>query len=286
VQLTHLALVVETERVQRGEIKEVAAAIQRQITRDFAPIWGQDATIDAFIALEDVPPGYWPILVADGFGTGIIGVHLDDRRQPYALVQLNPTWSLTVSHEALEMIADPHCNRLVPGGSPLPGQGLVEFLVEVCDPCSGVQNTYTINGLIVSDFATPRYFDPIVLPDGRCSFTGALQRPREILKDGSLAWREPESGVWWQWEWIRASQPRFVSLGRLGPNSFALREAIDSQLLMPWLYEGAPAAHREVVKAQTRRDSTRAASRARAAELRLRISALADEPSPWTGPSG
>ena len=34
------------------EIKEVAAAVQRQIARDFAPIWGLEATIDPFLKLE------------------------------------------------------------------------------------------------------------------------------------------------------------------------------------------------------------------------------------------
>ena len=42
----------------------------------------------------------------------------DRKGQPFALVQVNRTWSLTVSHEAIEMISDPWGNRVVPGGSP------------------------------------------------------------------------------------------------------------------------------------------------------------------------
>src|SRR5262249_43762926 len=133
--LTHLALVVETNRIPVGEVKEVASAVQRQLARDFGPIWGLQATIDPFASLDDVPPGYWPVLVRDDFpGMEIIGIHLDRDNQPFALVKNSPTWSITVSHEVLEMVADPWGSRLIPGGSPMEGQGLVEIMVEVCDP--------------------------------------------------------------------------------------------------------------------------------------------------------
>ena len=35
----------------------------------------------------------------------------------------------------------------------------MEFLVEVCDPCEVPALGYTVNGVRVSDFYTPRYFD-------------------------------------------------------------------------------------------------------------------------------
>ena len=51
-----------------------------------------DATIDPFLALDDVPPGYWPILVRDAFpGLDIIGIHLDSQNQPFSLVQASRT---------------------------------------------------------------------------------------------------------------------------------------------------------------------------------------------------
>jgi hypothetical protein len=91
--------------------------------------------VDAFPTLEDVPIGYWPILVQEDINTpGAAGVHLDKDGQPFALVQMSNSWSLTASHEMLEMLADPFGNRLVPGQSPKSRQGRVEFLVEVCDP--------------------------------------------------------------------------------------------------------------------------------------------------------
>jgi hypothetical protein len=65
-------------------------------------------------------------------------------------------WSVTASHECQEMLADPFGNRLVSGPSLAPDQGNVEYLVEVCDPVEDLGFAYLINGVLVSDFYTPR----------------------------------------------------------------------------------------------------------------------------------
>jgi hypothetical protein len=57
-----LALVSETDRVPNLELVRVAAALNKQATRDITPFWGLQASVDAFIDLEDVPLGYWPMI--------------------------------------------------------------------------------------------------------------------------------------------------------------------------------------------------------------------------------
>src|SRR5437867_517493 len=128
----HVALVDEKSRVKSSQLSRVAAAIQKQATRDFAPVWGIQATVDSFTRLEDVPIGYWPVILKDRIA-GAAGYHDDDDDgQPFALVEFDPDWALTASHEALEMLADPFGRRLIAGQSPHPKQGRVSFLVEVC----------------------------------------------------------------------------------------------------------------------------------------------------------
>jgi hypothetical protein len=271
----HLALVVETPRVSPRVIKEVAAAVQRQLIRDLAPIWSVQATIDAFVSLEHVPPGYWPILVRDDVpGPASMGLHLDHDGQPFALVEFSPTWSLTVSHEALEMVTDPWGNRTVPGGSPKSGQGLVDLLVEICDPVGGIRSAYTINGYLVSDFYTPNFFDPVRAAGVRYCFTGALRRPRQVLSGGYMSWRDPATDQWWQMERIRRDRPSFRNLGRLDDDGRPLRERVDERTPMLELYSGAARSAPSVRNAYTRRESTRASSRARAATIRRRLADL------------
>jgi len=276
----HLALVVEAPQVSRRAVAEVAAALQRQLARDVAPIWEVHATIDAFASLEHVPPGYWPILVGDNFpGVESVGIHLDRNGQPFALVEASPSWSLTASHEAIEMVIDPWGNRTVPGGSPMADQGpadqgLVEILVEVCDPSGGAQWAYTVNGYLVSDFCTPNYYDPIGAPGVRYSFTGALTRPRQILEGGYLSWRDPATGEWWQGERIQQPELSFRRIGPLDEDGRPIRERIDEWTPMVQLYTGTSRSDPALQHAYVRRASTRMASQARAAAIRARMADL------------
>jgi hypothetical protein len=214
--LNQIALVpYKTAKVQFSQIAVVAAALQRQVTRDFSPIWEIDATVDAFASLEDVPLGYWPILISDEIGTTqAAGFHQDRMGQPYSLVKSAGIWSLTASHECLEMLADPFGNRVVSGWRPsVPAAASeketggasgtkesirVEYLVEVCDPCEGPPYGYLVNGVLVSDFYTPDYFDAKPRTGTRYDFQGHLSGPRTILPGGYLSWHDPQLGRWVQ----------------------------------------------------------------------------------------
>ena len=42
---------------------QAAAAMQKQITRDFTPFWGLRVTVDVFEDLESVPTDYHPVVL-------------------------------------------------------------------------------------------------------------------------------------------------------------------------------------------------------------------------------
>lgn len=200
-----IALVVkDSSKVEFRQLSNVSAALQAQATRDFGPVWGVTATVDAFADLNDIPPGYWPIVVQDDIhDPGAGGVHEDSMGQPFALVEAGPLWSLAASHECLEMLADPFGNRTVAGAKPVDGGEFdlsrqVEFLVEVCDPCEDPQYGYFINGILVSDFYTPEFFNPPGTSGARYDFTGNINRPLQVLENGYISWHDPNGGAWWQ----------------------------------------------------------------------------------------
>src|SRR5215475_170832 len=225
----NLALVADTEQITPSELTKVAAALQKQATRDFGVAWNVQASVSAFAQLEDVPTDYWPVIVRDDINTpGAAGVHEDKNGQPFALVQYDPDWSLTSSHETLEMLGDPFGNRLVAGMSPKPGHGRVNFLVEVCDPSEDRQFAYTVNGVTVSDFYTQHYFDPVTASSVRYSYSGAITAPRTVLKGGYLSWVVPQTNEWFQMTWFTGNKPTFRSLGVLaGKIKGSLRATID-----------------------------------------------------------
>lgn len=230
--VVHTALVSETKTVSVKDVMIVAAALQKQAVRDLGPIWNISATVDPFERLEDVPLGYWPMIIRDDIDfQGAAGIHLDKDGQPFALITSSDSldgWSLTASHELCEMLVDPFGNRLVAGDSPKPDQGRVSFLVEVCDPSEAAEFAYTSNGVLVSDFYTPHYFDPAAATGVRYSFTDAIREPRDVLRGGYLSWLNPETDEWWQEQWFSGTQSRFVNLGKLTAKEGSFRSRIDS----------------------------------------------------------
>jgi hypothetical protein len=276
--LKQLALTAEPARFDLEELTAVAAAIQKQVARDFSPIWGVQATVDAFTDLDHVPVGYWRVVVVPEVEQGA-GVHLDSNGQPFALVEAGPSWSLTASHEVLEMLADPFGNRLVAGPSPMPAQGRVEFLVEVCDPSEDSEFAYTSNGILVSDFYTPSYFDPTPAQGVRYSFTGAIEHPRQVLPGGYLSWRDPKSNNWFQLVHFGA-EPEFRELGPLTAAG-GLRAAVDERTPEVKRLSRVSRKTAAMLTSSAARSTNVSSAAARAAELRAdiaRITASAKAP--------
>jgi hypothetical protein len=265
-----LALVSETKKVSFSALARVGAALQKQATRDLAPIWEVKATVDSFAKLDDVPVGYWPIIVTEEDLGDAAGIHEDNEGQPFALVGFADGWALTASHEVCEMLVDPFGNRMMAGPSPKKGQGRVEFLVEVCDPSEDTPFAYRVNGIVVSDFYTPNYFDPVAAAGVRYSFTGAIKAPRQVLKGGYLSWHEPITDHWFQEIFFSGTKSKFRDIGKI--------DAQSSENLRAMLYKRTPERYqpkrflqRDIRQASSSMTSHREAASARAGLLRRRI---------------
>ncbi len=168
-------------------------AIGVQVNRDFQPEWGAGATLTPTrIALEDGAANIDAasdavIYVGDASSdptlgmNGLFGYHGRNTGElPYAFVYLDvcaqygEPWSCTLSHEVLEMLADPTTAMTATGPAP-PGIGVtgqtVEYDLEVCDPTQG--DFYLINQVAVSNFVTKAWFG---LPGGATA-TNFLKLP-------------------------------------------------------------------------------------------------------------
>jgi hypothetical protein len=193
----HIALVPEAGGINASELARVCAALQKQLTRDLAPMWGISATINSFPHLEDVPLGYWPIIITFCELGDQAGVHIDKNGQPYAQVEMSPGWSLHASQACLDMLVNPFARKVVAGPSPRPDQGPVEFLLEIGAPCNDPDCAYVIDDVLVSDFCTPAFWGSSSGSDRSYSFTGALQTPHQVMPGGHLTWHDPIADKWW-----------------------------------------------------------------------------------------
>jgi hypothetical protein len=285
-----IALVPDGVSVRMSELTRVASALSKQVARDFAPIWNTHATVDAFASLEDVPSDYWPIIIMPDVEDAA-GFHDDEDGQPFALVEFGADWSLTASHECLEMLADPFGRRLRAGN--LPRQAIklglpdrrVRYLVEVCDPSEAGAFAYSVNGVLVSDFYTPDFFDPITVSSVRYSFTGAIKEPRSVLRDGYISWNDPITRHWMQLRMFRdelsSKTPHVVDLntqtsfGKLVSAGVSVRSAVDRVTKTPHrVQQGGKEAMKDLRSAAKRVDE---ASTKRAGMWRAQVERLKSE---------
>lgn len=156
-----------------------------------------------------------------------MGIHGQRDNQPIATVQAKTDWSLTASHEIIEMLADPFSNRLIAGDS-ITGDGKrVEYLVEVCDPCQDASFGYQINGVLVSDFYTPQYFNAAGTSGAKYDYLGKMSQPRTVLEGGYLSWRDPVTNHLHRADMIN-SQIWLSDLGDMPTTAVSLRSHIDS----------------------------------------------------------
>ncbi|HUK34017.1 MAG TPA: hypothetical protein VLV86_08920 [Vicinamibacterales bacterium] len=280
--VTHVALVPRGVKVDISDVTRVAAALSIQIARDLAPIWGVNATVSAFAQSKDVPVGYWPIYIEDPskLPKGAGGVHLDRHNQPYALIETGDEWSLDASHECLEMLVDPSGNKV--RANPILDQAIalgyperqVQYVVEACDPIEDAQYGYQINGVLVSDFFTPHFYDPVKSAGVQYDFTGALSSPRSVLTNGYISWLDPvENAVMQLQNFINPQtgklEPQIVNLSQQASfhqaaREEALRPAIDRATPHPDYRSGLTAPARSRLEARRRAVTEAAAARAKA----------------------
>ena len=281
----HVALVPDSPSVALASVSAVAAAIQKQVTRDFGPLWQIHATVDAFENLEAVPVDYWPVIIRDDINEpGAAGYHTDDHGQPFSLVQADPGWELTASHEVLEMLVDPFGNRTLAGtpppGSPEPIAGFsrVVYLVEVCDPCEADKYAYEVNGIRLSDFITPHYYDPNGATGVQYSFRGSVKEPHTVLEGGYVSFGNPVDNHWYQII-VQNSQPEVRDLGIISTTKGkSLRETIDrivrDKLKDQYYRTKAPISRGAAMAAAASRSPLAESSAARAKLLRTYVKEL------------
>jgi hypothetical protein len=235
---TKVGLVDTTGTVDTQTMAAVAAALNVQVTRDLPKYWPVRASVSYLADPRKIPQGVWPVQLVRSLPADEGGFHMTRHNQPYAKVIVTPgseEWAVDASHETIEMLVDPNGNRLQTSNSIeiandkiQDGTGRFEYLVEACDPCEADAYTYMIDGIAVSDFITPHFYDPDVTPDARYSFTGAVEHPRQVLPGGYISWVDPATNEMQQILWVDPNQPPV--LRNLGPaTGVSLRLFIECQ---------------------------------------------------------
>jgi len=232
----HVGLVDETREIDPTELATMAGAMSEQIQHDFAPVWHVRASVAAYPA---APASTWVVHIQRQLDQpGALGYHTDDHHQPLAYVELTADWTVTVSHEVLEMLADPWGSRLhkaeLPAGVEgnhaqfglASARGRVSYLLEVCDPCEAT--SYAVGGQQLSDFLLPSWYRTSPSPALAYSQVGGCVKPREVADGGYVSFGAP-TGEWFQ-VFNQGGQLTIKDLGKFNKAQYgSLREWTDEK---------------------------------------------------------
>jgi hypothetical protein len=193
--------------ISDAELLTVIRAINQQIEFDFTPYWSMPATVRLEGTMLEQPRANAAAAVMRGDAVVYLsssrtksnpeGFHDRNYRGiPYGVVyseiseKMGDPWSVTLSHEVLELIADPQANNYVQGPKPNDLRKKVFFWFEMCDAVSS--GTYEINGVALQNFLLPAYFEPPV-PGARTNFLGTELRPFGIAPKSYVGYYNPET---------------------------------------------------------------------------------------------
>jgi len=183
------------------QITPVIQALQVQVSTHFAPVWGTDAQLIQVLQGQKVPAGAWQLVILDDSDTaGALGYHdLTSEGYPIGKVfagtdmKYGNLWSVTASHELLEMLGDADINLTVQVDD-------TTFIAyENCDACEDDSLGYFIllkNGpkVKVSDFVTPAWFMANPPAGAKLDFAGHISQPFQLLPGGYIGVWTPQGG--------------------------------------------------------------------------------------------
>ena len=220
--INNISIINATTVLNDSEIRPVVEALQKQVSNDFRPVWGIDAKLNFVPATVNPPAGtWWLVILDDSDQAGALGYHdLTPDGLPIGKVfagtdlKYGLTWSVTASHELLEMLADPNINLTVLVQTAAAG---TLYAYEVCDACESDNDGYEIGVVRVSDFVFPSWFEDF-RTKGSTQFDQGnhIQSPLQLLSGGYIGAFDVTSGSGWHQVTAEKRPANLMSRGNVG----------------------------------------------------------------------
>jgi hypothetical protein len=184
----------------------ITHALQTQVDRDFGPVWSIEAklTFRGAGAKPD-PHNWWLVFLDNSDDATALGYHeMTSAGLPIGKAFIKTTMvdggipSVCASHELLEMLADPYIDRTVMYQET--NQAGRIYALEVCDACEDDVFGYDINGVTVSDFVHPTWFQGWRGQHSSAQFDYGkhIKEPFQLLSGGYISMMDFRGGGWQQ----------------------------------------------------------------------------------------
>lgn len=200
--------VINFSEVSDQHLQRAIRAVNQQMTDDFVPLWGTGRSL----RLHASPWGQGEIdqlsedpvradsviyIVNEASLPDALGYHsINTQGVPIGFVFVMDTddWTVTLSHEALELVIDPSANIFVPGPDPRNPGNVVLHAYESCDAVE--RTSYLIDDIRVSNFQTPSYFTIDDEPGTRNDFLGVGVTSFGVTRGSHIAFFDLAANEW------------------------------------------------------------------------------------------
>src|SRR6202522_4814749 len=218
-----ISVINESTVLADKDVTPVVAALQKQVTNDFGPVWGTAAQLSIVPKGTQPPTGsWWLVLLDDSDQANALGYHdLTSEGVPTAKVfttsdlKAETSWTVTASHELLEMLGDPNINLTVFAQNS--DTGGILYAYEVCDSCEDDSLGYQIDSVLLSDFVYPAWFESF-RAEGSTQFDrmNKIQKPLQLLSGGYIGTFNVTTGGGWQQLTAEVHPTRLQNRGAVG----------------------------------------------------------------------
>lgn len=195
-----IACIRETSLLTDALVQQYVAAQQIQLDRDFEPAWRLATTLVFVPPGSFIPAGSWQLVFLDHSDQAdALGYHTDEapgglpRSKVFVQDILNDglSWPVTASHEVLEMRVDPMIDQTVTVGDTV-------YAKECADAPEDDEFAYPINGVHMSDFVLPSWFDPAGVAPFTFRRNPQITAPFMLADGGYIGVRTLPDGAWGQ----------------------------------------------------------------------------------------
>ena len=214
-----IAIINQSNVVTDTEAQACVAALQVQVDRDFLPEWGLRADLKFFSKNSPIPPDAWQLIILDNSDQAdALGYHdVTATGLPIGkifaktTIDIGDNWTVTASHELLEMLLDPDITECVTSAD-----GNILYAKEVADACEDDSLGYQINGVLVSDFVTRLWFGSKSRSgEKKYDYMGHISAPFQLLSGGYIGILDLSRTQGWQ-QLAAAGKPTMKARGPVG----------------------------------------------------------------------
>jgi len=209
-------------KISNQDLQAAVNAIEEQITQHFEPEWGISGELNGVMAsISDRKAriqGIHDAVIYLGDSSqdpttgvkGALGYHSDNyENMPYGFIYLDicaeygEVWTCTLSHEVLELLADPTAVTTITGPAPGDSSNTVYYDKEVCDPTQG--DSYPIGDITVSNFVGKSYFG-LIGGTGKTNYLNLPLTPFGVRPGGYFQYEDAQGSHQIQGKQVTAQQ--------------------------------------------------------------------------------